>query len=331
MQLLTIDDVPGGSPAARLRSGKILHLGRAARPETAEAWLPSSVLAILEGGAEALGIVRRVVERAETGGAEDELTAARALLAADAPLLAPIPAPRMILATGMSYKAHLAEMAGTPSPPHPTAFMKSPASVAAPGAALQLPRQASEQVDYEGEFACVFGRTCHMVERGEALRYVAGYTIANDLSARDWVRDAWASTEPWDARLTWEVNLRGKQLPGFTPVGPALVTPDEISDLDALRLRTFVNGKQVQDTLIGDLIFPVDELIAHLSRWYQFRPGDVLLTGTPAGCGVGRKPPTFLRGGDLVQVTIDGFGELSTPVLAPLGTLRENRPLEAVA
>ena len=330
MQLLTIDDVPGGSPGARLRSGRLLHLKRAARSGTAETWLPSSLLSILEGGTEALDIVRRVVDRAETGGADDELTAARALLPSDAPLLSPIPAPRMILATGMSYKAHLAEMAGTRSPPHPTAFMKSPTSIAAPGAALQLPGQASEQVDYEGEFACIFGRTCHMVERGEALQYVAGYTIANDLSARDWVHDAWASTEPWDAWLTWEVNLRGKQLPGFTPVGPALVTPDEIGDLNALRLRTLVNGEQVQDTLIGDLIFPVDELIAHLSRWYQFSPGDVLLTGTPVGCGIGRSPPTFLKGGDLVQVAIDGLGELSTPILAPPAALRGERVLEAV-
>ena len=330
MQLLTIDDVPGGSPGARLRSGRIIHLKRAARAETAEAWLPSSVLSMLEGGAEALNIVRRIVDRAETGAADDELTAARALLAHDTTLLAPIPAPRMILATGMSYKAHLAEMADTPGPPHPTAFMKSPASIAAPGAALQLPRQASGQVDYEGEFACVFGRTCHMVERDEALQYVAGYTIANDLSARDWVRDAWAATEPWDARFTWEVNLRGKQLPGFTPIGPALVTPDEVGDLDSLRLRTFVNGEQVQNTLIGDLIFPVDELISHLSRWYQFSPGDVLLTGTPAGCGIGKKPPRFLKGGDLVEVAIDRLGELSTPVLAPLEAPGSNQALEEV-
>ena len=315
MQLLTIDDIPGGSPGAKLRSGKLLHLARAARSGTAEAWLPSSLLAILEGGAEALAFVRRIVDRAEAGTTDDELLDRRALLAPDTPLLAPIPAPRMILATGMSYKAHLAEMEGTPAPPHPTAFMKSPASVASPGAPLSLPAQARDQVDYEGEFACVFGRSCHMVERDEALDYVAGYTIANDLSARDWVRDAWASTEPWDARLTWEVNLRGKQLPGFTPVGPVIVTPDEIGDINSLRLQTLVNGTEVQDTLIGDLIFPVDELIAHLSRWYQFSPGDILLTGTPGGVGISRKPPLFLKGGDVVEVTVDTIGRLATPIL----------------
>ena len=330
MQLLTIDDVPGGSAGARLRSGKVLHLGRAIRSGTAEAWLPASLLSILEGGDEALGFVRRIVDRAEAGTGEDELLSTRALLRSDTQLLAPIPAPRMVLATGMSYKAHLAEMAGTPAPPHPTAFMKSPASVASPGAPLVLPIQASEQVDYEGEFACVFGRKCHMVAREDALKYVAGYTIANDLSARDWVQDAWASTEPWDARLTWEVNLRGKQLPGFTPVGPVLVTPDEIEDVGALRLRTLVNGGQVQDTLIGDLIFPIDELISHLSRWYQFSPGDVLLTGTPAGVGVSRKPPLFLKGGDIVEVTVDAIGRLSTPIVDPSARGHRAKSLEAI-
>ncbi len=320
MQLITIDDVRGGSVGARLRSGTLLHLQRAARAGTIERWLPSSVTALLEGGDEALGIARRIVERAERNEADDELRAAGALLPAETRLLAPVPAPRMMIAAGLAYRSHLAEMANTPAPAHPTAFMKSPASVAAPGAPLALPAFASEAVDYEGELACVFGRVCHGVEVAQAMACIAGYTVANDISARDWARQVWAATAPWEARLTWEVNIMGKQLPGFTPLGPALVTVDEIDDVNALHLTTRLNGAVMQHAPIGDMIFPLAEVISYLSRWYTFQPGDVLLTGTPAGVGVGRKPPVFLKAGDQVEVEIDRIGTLVTPILGPSGT-----------
>ena len=325
MHLITIDDVPGGSPGAVLSSGAILHFARAARAGTIEAWLPSSNLALLEGGEEALAIARRIVERAEGAGAHDELAARNAILPTGTRLLAPIPTPRMIVAAGLAYRSHLAEMANTPAPDHPTAFMKSPASVAAPGAPLHLPAQASELVDYEGELACVFGRDCHMISPGEALQCLAGYTVANDISARDWAKAVWASTEPWQARQTWEVNIMGKQLPGFTPLGPALVTTDTIPDPSTLRLTTRLNGTVMQDAPVADMIFPIAEVVAYFSRWYHFRAGDVLLTGTPAGVGIGRKPPIFLQAGDTIEIEIDRIGTLSTPVRAPAASAMRNR------
>ena len=315
MQLVTIDDVPGGSLGARLGDGVILHFGRAAKPGTVETWVPRTMIGLLEAGEDGLEVARRIVSRAEDCASYDALHAAGAILPADTRLLAPIPNPRMIVAAGLAYRSHLAEMAGTPAPPHPTGFMKSPASVAAPGASLALPAQAPSQVDYEGELACVFGRECHAVGADEAMAYLAGFTVANDLSARDWVYDVWSATSPWEARLTWEVNIMGKQLPGFTPLGPVMTTVDEIPDVNALRLVTRLNDIEMQSALFSDMIFSIADVIAHFSRWYRFQPGDILLTGTPAGVGVGRKPQMFLKPGDLISVEIDRIGTLSTPVL----------------
>jgi len=314
MQLVTIDDVRGGSPGARLRSGEILHLARAAEAGTLEAWLPASLLGILEGGPAALEVVRSLVERIEASppGQQEVLRDERTLIAGDVRLLAPIPNPRLILAAGLAYKSHLAEMAGTPAPAHPTAFLKAPSSVSAPNAVLQLPPQASSAVDYEGELACIFGRCCHNVTPDQALSYVAGYTAANDFSARDWAKLVWAATAPWEARLTWEVNIMGKQLPGFTALGPVLTTSDEIPDPAALHLTTRLNDRIMQSASISDLIFPIAETIAYFSRWYTFLPGDVLLTGTPSGVGIGRQPPVFIGDGDVLQVNIDRIGTLTT-------------------
>jgi 2-keto-4-pentenoate hydratase/2-oxohepta-3-ene-1,7-dioic acid hydratase in catechol pathway len=217
-----------------------------------------------------------------------------------------------MVAAGLAYRSHLAEMANTPAPAHPTAFMKSPASISGPEEKVSLPTLAREHVDYEGELACVFGRTCYNVPASEALSYLAGYTAANDLSARDWAKSVWAATAPWDARITWEVNIMGKQFPGFTALGPVLTTTDEIPDPSLLKLRTTVNGQVMQAAPVSDLIFPIPEVISYLSRWYEFAPGDVLLTGTPAGVGIGRKPPVFLKEGDVVSVEIDRIGCLTT-------------------
>lgn len=313
MRLVSIDDRrdSGGSAGAVLASGEIVQLGRAALSGTVEAWLPDTLLAILRGGPPGLAVVRGIIARSDALTADDA-AAARAggmILPATTRLQAPIGSPAMILAAGLAYRSHLAEMAGTPTPPHPTAFLKTAASITGPGP-VTLPPQARDQVDYEGELAVVFGRHCHAVTAAEALDYVAGYTAANDLSARDWVRDVWSAEAPWDARRTWEVNIMGKQFPGFTALGPVLTTTDEIPDPAALRLRTLLNGEVMQDALIDDLIFPVAEMIAWFSRWHSFAPGDVLLTGTPAGVGIGRSPPRFIRPGDRVSVEIDRVGAL---------------------
>ncbi len=314
MQLATIDDVPHGSPGVRLSSGEFLHLLRFAVPGSLEVWIPSSIKGLLEAGQAALGIVRGMIDRCEALQPRERelLRGCGTLLPAATRLLPPIVQPSMILAAGLAYRSHLAEMAGTPAPPHPTAFMKSPSSLSAPGALVAFPKLASARVDFEGELACVFGRHCHNVSASDALSYLAGYTASNDLSARDWVESAWQAREPWAARVTWEVNLMGKQFPGFTALGPVLTTTDEIQSPADLRLTTRLNGQIMQDSLVNDLIFSIGEMIAHFSRWYRFAPGDILLTGTPAGVGVGRKPPVFIKAGDCVEVEIGRIGCLRT-------------------
>ncbi len=240
------------------------------------------------------------------------------LLAPQTPLLAPIPDARMIVAAGLAYRSHLAEMSGTPAPPHPSGFLKTSHSIGGPDAALTLPPAASGHVDFEGELAVVFGKTCHAVDARQAMDCVAGYTAANDVSARDWVRAVWQAQSAWEARLTWEVNIMGKQFPGFTCLGPALLTADEVPDVGQLRLETRLNGERMQAAPVSDMIFGVADMIAHFSQWYVFEPGDVLLTGTPAGVGVGRKPPVFMREGDVVEVEISGIGTLRNTVRAAI-------------
>ena len=148
------------------------------------------------------------------------------------------------------------------------------------------------------------------------MDHVAGYTIVNDVSARDWVASSLSSGQsPIDVILAWGKNLAGKQYPSFTPMGPVLVTADEIDDCHDLHLTTTVNGEIMQDTNTGDLIFRIDELISYLSQWHALKPGDVITTGSPAGIGYARDPKVFLKHGDLVEVTVSGVGTLSNPVM----------------
>jgi acylpyruvate hydrolase len=317
VRLVTLDEGRDGAAGAVLDDGSVLHLGRAALPNTIEAWLPGDLSQMLAGGAEGLAVARRIVARAQDESATElqRLRERRALFPAESRLLAPLPRPRLVLAAGLAYKSHLAEMAGTPQPPHPTAFMKSPHSIVGTDMPVRLPPGAAEHVDYEGEVALVFGRECHAVAEHEAMEFIAGYTAANDLSARDWVKEVWAAERPWDARRTWEVNIMGKQFPGFTGLGPTLLTADAVPDPTALEITTRINGRTVQQALLSDLIFPLARTVAWLSRWYTFAPGDVLLTGTPAGVGVGRKPPLFLRAGDTVEVSLSGGGTLRNRIV----------------
>jgi 2-keto-4-pentenoate hydratase/2-oxohepta-3-ene-1,7-dioic acid hydratase in catechol pathway len=208
----------------------------------------------------------------------------------------------------MAYAKHLEEM-GVPIPRHPVGFIKSSHAVIGPGAPIVLPQEFPDMVDLEGEFAFVLGRACHRVGAGEALDYVAGYTIVNDVSARNWVEEFLASKDPF-------FNILGKQLPTFCPMGPALVTPEEVPDPHGLDLTTTLNGEVMQSANTRDLLFTVADLIAFYSRWYAFQPGDVITTGSPPGVGYGRDPKVFMKPGDVVSVTIDRLGTLSNAVVA---------------
>jgi 2-keto-4-pentenoate hydratase/2-oxohepta-3-ene-1,7-dioic acid hydratase in catechol pathway len=217
-------------------------------------------------------------------------------------LLAPL-IPSDILGIGLNYREHAKE-GNSESPPVPLLFIKAGGSLNDPGAPIPVPRLSS-QVDYEGELAVVIGRTAKDVPRHRALEHVFGYTCANDVTARDWQRDK---------ALGGGQFARGKSFDGFCPLGPCIVTADEIPDPGALWIKTWVNGNLVQDQGTADMIFDVPALIESLSSTMTLRPGTVILTGTPSGVGFARNPPLWLKPGDHVRVDIEGIGSLENPV-----------------
>ena len=219
-------------------------------------------------------------------------------------LLAPV-APTNLLCIGLNYRRH-AEEGKAKIPEYPVLFMKATSAVQNPNDPIVLPgRLASDEVDYECELAVVIGKRCKNVPPAEALQYVLGYTCANDVSARDWQIKRGGSQ--------W---CRGKTFDTFAPLGPCLVLPDEIPDPAALKIRTVLNGRVMQDWNTGDMIFDVPKLIAFLSGSTTLLPGTVILTGTPHGVGMARTPPVWLKPGDTVTVEIDKIGALTNPVVA---------------
>ncbi len=220
-----------------------------------------------------------------------------------AKLLAPI-VPTDILCIGLNYRKHAAE-SNQPEPEHPIVFMKTTSTVQNPGDPIVLPRRLrSDAVDYECELAVVIGKECHNVSKAEALDYVLGYTCANDVSARDWQLERGGGQ--------W---CRGKTFATFAPLGPQLVTADEIANPNKLGIKTVLNGQVMQDWSTDDMIFDVPTLIEFLSGSTLLLPGTVILTGTPHGVGAARKPPVFLSGGDTVSIEIEGIGVLTNPVV----------------
>jgi 2-keto-4-pentenoate hydratase/2-oxohepta-3-ene-1,7-dioic acid hydratase in catechol pathway len=277
--------------------------------------IPSTVRGMLEAGEAALDLVRRVADEVATRPAlAERLREMGALIARDgARLRAPITDPGLILSCGLNYHAHLREM-NTPVPAAPTAFTKNVAQLIGSGEAIVLPQSHPDMVDWEGEFSAVIGRTCHNISERDALDYVAGYTLINDVSARDWVAPVFSATGVMGPILAWEQNLLGKQFPTFCPMGPALVTRDEIPDPENVELATLLNGTVMQSANTSDLVFSVRKLIAYYSQFYRFEPGDVITTGSPSGVGYGRDPKVFMRDGDRVDVRAGGIGVLTNPV-----------------
>jgi 2-keto-4-pentenoate hydratase/2-oxohepta-3-ene-1,7-dioic acid hydratase in catechol pathway len=218
---------------------------------------------------------------------------------ANAELLPPLPDPDKIICIGLNYRSHAAE-AGIDPPEQPTFFAKFRNALAAPAAAVQLPA-ASEKVDYEAEVAFVVGRRCREVDPEDALEAIAGYTLLNDLSARD----LQFATPQW---------MPGKVFDGSAPCGPALVTPDEAGAPDAISFALDLNGERMQEGSTADLIFSIGELLARLSRLMTLEPGDIVSTGTPAGVGSVRKPRVWLKPGDEIVISSPTLGELRTTI-----------------
>jgi 2-keto-4-pentenoate hydratase/2-oxohepta-3-ene-1,7-dioic acid hydratase in catechol pathway len=211
-----------------------------------------------------------------------------------------VPAPRMIWAVGLNYRDHAAET-GRPPPEAPTLFAKAPTSVIGPDEPIVVPAHVT-QPDYEGELAVVIGREARDVAHADALSYVAGLTIAHDVSARDHQFNT--------GQFTWS-----KSFDTFCPLGPEVVSLDEVDLAAGLALETRVNGEVMQSESTSELLFDVPTLIAWISQGLTLAPGDMILTGTPAGVGMARDPQRFLQDGDVVEISISGLGTLRNPVV----------------
>src|SRR5215469_12482212 len=217
-------------------------------------------------------------------------------------VLAPVRNPSKILCVGLNYAAHAAE-SGAAAPAQPVFFAKTTNTIAGPGDPILYRPDVTQQVDYEAELVVVIGQRARHVSSGDAERHILGYTIGNDVSARD----AQFSDGQW---------MRGKSMDTFAPVGPAIVTPDELGNAADLAITCRVNGIVYQNDNTKSMIHGVAELISYASQCCTLEPGDLLFTGTPEGVGFARTPPVFLQDGDVVEVEIEGLGVLSNPVRA---------------
>lgn len=276
-----------GPRACVLTDGKYVDL-HAADPS-----LPTSLKALLALGEAGLKKAAAVAEQAGTV-RFDPSTAQH---------LAVIPDPQKIVCLGLNYRDHAIE-SGMDIPPEPVLFSKYPSALIGHGAKIVLPA-VSEQVDYEAELVIVVGRRAKHVTQDQAMDYVAGFAVGHDVSARDWQLNK--PGKQW---------MAGKTFDTFAPVGPVLVTRDEVPNPSALGIRLRLNGRTMQDSSTAQLIFDVPYTIAYLSKIVTLEPGDLIFTGTPPGVGMARKPPVWLKAGDVVEVEIDGLGVLSNPVVA---------------
>lgn len=254
--------------------------------------LPTEMIAFLSEGETAMRIARAALT---------SFPSAALLPASQATILAPIPRPGKLLCMGHNYIDHSATSPGE-LPEFPNLFLKPASAVIGPGQAVVIP-PTSNMVDYEAEFCAVIGQRAYRVAESEAMNFVAGYTILNDVSARDYAR----RTSQW---------MLGKSFDTFAPLGPYLVTKDEVPDPHQLELILTVNGEERQHSNTRHQIFSIPYLISYLSQVMTLEAGDVLSTGTPSGSGAGRKPPVFLQPGDVIRITVERIGELVTPVAA---------------
>jgi 2-keto-4-pentenoate hydratase/2-oxohepta-3-ene-1,7-dioic acid hydratase in catechol pathway len=251
--------------------------------------LPTEITALLALGEDGLARARQA-----------PMTAAARHPLSSVSLRSPVTAPPAILAIGMNYRAHVAEM-GREAPEYQYWFNKQRTSIAGPHDPIVIPT-VSNSVDYEGELAMVIGRRCQYVPASRAMEVVAGFTIVNDVSARDW---QWRTP----------TFTMGKSFDSHAPCGPWLVTTDELGDPGGLSIRTWVNDELRQDSSTADLIFNCSEMIEYLTTAFPLEAGTIIATGTPAGVGAGCTPPKFLADGDVVRIAIEGIGELVNPVV----------------
>lgn len=257
------------------------------------AGLPGSMADLLAGGEAALSALRSAARSAATSGRPGDVDSARRI--------APVPRPGKIIAVGLNYHDHVAEQGGKAKVPEsPVLFAKFPTSIIGDGATVEWDPRLTDAVDMEAELGVVIGRTARRVSEDAALHHVLGYTCLNDVSARD-------------LQYADKQFVRAKSLDTFCPMGPALVTADELGDPGRLAIRSFRNDEPMQDSNTSNLIFSVPYLVSFCSQAFTLQPGDVIATGTPAGVGFFREPQVMMHEGDVMAVEIEGIGRLTNP------------------
>lgn len=278
----------------------------------ADSLLPTDALSFLRDGSRALDAARSALDFAvdalDRYDAPDVRRAGVVEPRESVRLCAPVPRPGKIVGVARNYAAHAAER-GAAAPEEPVLFLKASSAVIGPEDEIRLPA-VSRQVDFEGELAVVIGRSMREVDAERALEHVAGYCVANDVTARDFQGQRGQ-------------HFIGKSCDGFAPMGPALVTADEVRDPQDLELRTTLSGELMQSGRTKEMLFPVAEILAFASRLMTLEPGDVVVTGTPSGVGAARRPPRFLRDGDVVEVAIERLGCLRSHVRSGVRPERE--------
>jgi 2-keto-4-pentenoate hydratase/2-oxohepta-3-ene-1,7-dioic acid hydratase in catechol pathway len=287
MKLVTFKPRGASAQLGAVVDGQVVNLAEASGGK-----LPNHMRSLLAMGDEGLKLARKV--------ASEEAAKEMGVPLDEVKLMAPIPDPSKVLAIGLNYLDHIRET-NSKQPSIPIMFVKLTSSIIGSGDAIRWSASETSKVDWECELAVVIGKTARRVAEENAFDYIAGYMNANDVSARD------LQSERGDQ---W---IRGKSLDTFCPLGPYLVTKDEITDPHNLTIRTLVNGKVMQDSNTKELLFKIPHLIAYLSRAFTLHPGDVIITGTPPGVGMGMKPPVFLQDGDVVTIETQGLGSLTNP------------------
>lgn len=255
--------------------------------------IPSDMRSFIEGGQKTLLAAKSVIDRGGSIIPRDSVK-----------IVAPIYNPDKVLCVGMNYKDHCEEQ-NAPVPIEPVIFNKFPSSIIGPTEDLQYPEE-TQKLDWEVELTIVIGKDAKGVQESDAMNYVFGYTVAHDVSARDW------QLEPGKNGGQW---LIGKAMDGFCPLGPAIVMKEDINDPHNLGLRCRVNGVTKQDSNTNQLVHKTAAMVSFISRFMTLRPGDVILTGTPPGVGVFRKPPEYLKRGDVVECEIDGIGKVVNKIV----------------
>ena len=312
MRLVTFEDEPRHHRLGAVAEGLVVDLNAACRAlmeergerragERALEAVPPEMVAFLEAGERAMNAAREALALVARLGADGARERGLARRAESVRLRAPVPRPTKLILVGLNYRDHAKE-AGFKIPEVPTFFSKYANCVIGPGDAVRIPK-VSSMIDYEGEFALVIGRAGRDIPPARAMEYVAGYTIMNDVSCRDYQM----KTGQW---------MIGKTFDTFAPMGPYLVTRDEIPDPHNLEISLYLNGRRMQHSNTRNLIFKTEHVVSYLSQIFTFEPGDVISTGTPAGVGYTRKPPVFMKPSDQVRVEVEGLGALENPVEA---------------